>query len=80
MIDKKEFMRNLIEVFETDEQSLTENMGFRDHDNWDSLTGMATKVMIFDIYNADLKVKIFESLVTVNDIYDFVNKNAKLNE
>ena len=73
-------MQNLFEVFETDEQSLIESMGFRDHDHWDSLTGMATKVMIKDIYNADLKVEIFETLTTVNDIYDFVNKNSKLND
>lgn len=77
MIDKKEFMQNLIEVFETDEQSLIENMGFRDHDNWDSLTGMATKIMIGQTYNVDLKVEIFEKLLTVNEIYDFVNNNSK---
>ena len=77
MIDKKEFISDLIEVFETDNTHLNEEMCFRDHDNWDSLTGMATKVMINQMYNVDLKVEIFEKLVSVNDIYEFVNNNSK---
>jgi len=81
MIDENVFIERLAEVlFETNEITLTKGTYFRQHDDWDSLTGMAVQVMIKSNYNVELPVDVFESLNTVGDIYNFVINNASNNE
>ena len=81
MINKNEFLKRLGEVFfEFDELSFDGLSEFREHDEWDSLAGIAVQVMVLDKYGADLTVAIFESLNTFGDIYDFVKENHVKNE
>ena len=76
MENRESFIENLKEIlFEEEQLDVELESKFRDFDEWDSLIGMAIQVMIKDKYNADLKTEIFESLETVGDIFEFVNKN-----
>lgn len=67
---------DIFEQFAEPTLVLDTKVPFRTVGSWDSLTGMAIIVMIEDKYGVKISDSEFRSLITVQDIIDFVQKNS----
>jgi acyl carrier protein len=52
------------------------NVKFRELSSWDSLSAMAIIIMIEDDYNVKITNDIFKTLITIDDIYNYILKNC----
>lgn len=51
---------------------------FRELPSWDSLTAMCVQTMILDDYEVKLSDQELRSMVTVQDMFDFIQHNKKI--
>jgi len=63
------------QLLDEDSSGLKPDTVFRDLDDWDSLTAMAVITMIQDEYNVKIDASDFKKLVTIEDLYQYIEKN-----
>ena len=67
------FIELISEVFEMDPEQIRMDMDFREEvEDFNSLMGYSTIVMIEDEYEKEIDVDTFLSCKTVGDLYDLV--------
>lgn len=73
-----EKFKNMIkEAFELDQSfEIGSNDQFRDYDNWDSLTKLSLIASIDESYNMVIEEIDFKDLITINDLYIFLNNKS----
>lgn len=74
-MDQQEFLANFAEQFEdTDASEIKLNTIFHDLDEWSSLTGMCILAMVKTAYNKSITGTELKDCITVEDVYNLVNK------
>jgi acyl carrier protein len=71
----EEFINNLAELLERNIQSVNPDDRFREYEEWDSLALLGLGAMIDENYSIVIPRKEFEQIVTVKEIYDFIQNN-----
>ena len=72
----KEFIENFAGQFdETAPEMIEENTRFRDLEEWSSLTGLATLIMVDKAYGVKLTLDEFKKVETVRALFDMVQAN-----
>ena len=69
-----EFINYLAELLERDVQAVNPDDRFREYEEWDSLALLGLGAMIDENYSIVIPRKEFEQLVTVKEIYEFIQK------
>ena len=72
---KEEILEKLAEILEEDSISLTQEL--ESFDEWDSLTTLSLIAMADSDYNISLTIQIVEQFVTVEDVLEYIIKNAQ---
>ena len=74
-MDKQKLINNFTEMLEESPSTpMTENTIIRDLDEWDSMTALSLMAMIDEEYGLDLNPKQLESIITINDLFSFLDK------
>lgn len=72
-------MEKFIEIFadalEIEASKLEAKHKFRDYEEWDSLAVLSVIAMIKQYYGIIIPRKDFDTLVTVEDLYNFVSRH-----
>lgn len=77
MINKTDFLKNFAGQFEqTTYTDLSFDQCIRELEEWSSLIGLGVLAMIRDCYNVTLYIKELETVNTIEDLYQTVNKKA----
>ena len=73
-----EKFKNMIkEAFELDQSfEIGLNDEFRHYENWDSLTKLSLIASIDESYNIVIEEIDFKDLITINDLYIFLNNKS----
>ena len=75
-MDKKIFLANFAEQFEmSDPSKMKLSTSFRELDEWSSLVHLSLIMMLDQIYSASIDEDDFDKLVTVEDVFNYINKN-----
>ncbi len=77
-MDEKIFIKNFTEqLLDYEGSMLTMSSDFRSLEDWDSLTGSAVQVMIYDTYNSAIPDSDFKNAKTIEDLYNLTLKNRE---
>jgi acyl carrier protein len=68
------FIENFKEALEIEDYEVNPEDKFRDYEEWDSLAVLALLAMINEEYNLIIPRKEFEKLITIKDIFNYLNK------
>jgi acyl carrier protein len=71
----EKFIESFEEVLEVDKGTVKETDVFREYDEWDSITLLSLMAMLEDDYGITIPRKEFEEINTVQELFDYVNKN-----
>ena len=75
-MDKNEFLANFVEQFEmSDPSKMILSTAFRELDEWSSLVHLSLIMMLDQKYGASIDEDDFDKLVTVEDVFNFINNN-----
>jgi acyl carrier protein len=77
MFETIEFLRQMEEVLEMDENTLIMDTILDESTGWDSLSMLAFIAMIDDSYETTLEVEDLKSCETVGDLANLVEENVK---
>lgn len=79
MINRSVFLKNIAAQFEyTTLNELSYSKSFEEIDEWSSLVGLGILAMIRDEYNVRLYVKDLDSVKTIEDLFQLVNKKSEI--
>jgi acyl carrier protein len=68
------FLEMITDVFEIEDKTLNMEDTFRDYDEWDSLARLSLIAEIDDVYNTVIKEEDFKNLITLQDLFNEVQK------
>ncbi len=68
------FLDQLTELLERETPVKTEDI-FRDYHNWDSLAYLSVISFVDEEYEIVIPREIFKNLITVKDIWDYIQNN-----
>jgi acyl carrier protein len=68
------FLEMITDVFEIEDKTLNMEDTFRDYDEWDSLARLSLIAEIDDVYNTVIKEEVFKNLITLQDLFNEVQK------
>ena len=71
---KDEVIEFLVDVFERDFETMNPEDCFKDYDEWDSLVALSLVASMEDSFGVSLNGEQLESLNTIQDIINFINK------
>lgn len=71
----EKFIEILAEALEMEASELEANNKFRDYKEWDSLAVLSVIAMIKQNYGMTIPRKDFDTLLTVEDLYNYVSRN-----
>lgn len=75
MINRTAFLKSIVEQFDyTTLNDLSYSKSFDEIEEWSSLVGLGVLAMIRDEYNVRLNVKDLDSVKTIEDLFQMVNK------
>lgn len=74
-MDIEKFIESLEEILEVDCGTVKLVDVFREYDQWDSITLLSLMATLEDDYGVTIPRKEFEELNTVQELFDYVNKN-----
>ena len=79
MINRSVFLKNIAAQFEyITLNDLSYSKSFEEIDEWSSLVGLGILAMIRDEYNVRLYVKDLDSVKTIEDLFQLVNKKSEI--
>ena len=74
-MEKSDFLVNFAEQFEmSDPSKMTFSTPFKELEEWSSLVHLSLIMMLDETYGASIDEDDFDKLVTVEDVYNFINK------
>lgn len=74
-MEKKEFLADFAEQFEmSDPSKMTFSTPFKELEEWSSLVHLSLIMMLDQNYGVSIDEDDFDKLVTVEDVYNFINK------
>ena len=68
----EKFIEDLKDILEIEDRDINPTDKFRDYEEWDSLSVLAVLAMINDEYDITIPRKEFDTIVTVNDLYNLI--------
>ena len=71
-MNKEKFIEILQEILEKEENTVRMEDPFRQYEEWDSLAVLAIVAIIDEHYNITIPRTEFEILITVNDLFNYV--------
>jgi len=71
-MNKEKFIEILQEILEKEENTVRMEDPFRQYEEWDSLAVLAIVAIIDEHYNITIPRTEFEKLITVNDLFNYV--------
>lgn len=71
----EEFIKFLSEILNVDASVLTKNTKYQGIPEWDSLMQIRIVAEIEEKYNVDIPIDSIDSLLSINDFYEFINKD-----
>jgi acyl carrier protein len=74
----KNFIYKIEEVLEVNLGSIKECDQFRELEEWDSLSSLALSAMIDEEYDLIIPRTEFDKLITVGDIFNYVQSNKEV--
>jgi acyl carrier protein len=74
---KQRFLSAFKEAMDMSDENIDFGDNFRDFKNWSSLTELSVLAMMDSEFGVDLEMKDFNLLITVDDIYKYVDTHAK---
>jgi acyl carrier protein len=69
------FIKKLEEVFEMQTGTINSQDIFREYKEWDSMALLSLMAMLEDEYNITIPREDFQKISTIEDIFNFLNKN-----
>lgn len=69
---ENQFLAQIKEVLEIEDREILLTDIFRDYDEWDSLALLSLIAMLDDEYGVAIELKVFEKLITLEDLYQEV--------
>jgi len=75
-MNKENFIELFEELLEKDENTIKTDDKFRDYLEWDSLAVLSAGAMINEEYDIVIPRKEFDKLITVGELYDYINKKV----
>lgn len=69
------FIDILADALEMDSTDIKANDKFREYEEWDSLAVLSVIAMIKQNYGITIPRKEFDSLLTVEDLYNYISAN-----
>ena len=76
-MNKENFIELFEELLEKDENTIKMGDKFRNYVEWDSLAFLSAGAMINEEYDVVIPRKEFDKLITVGELYDYINKKFK---
>lgn len=74
-MEKKKFLADFAEQFEmSDPSKMTFSTPFKELEEWSSLVHLSLIMMLDQNYGVSIDEDDFDKLVTVEDVYNFINK------
>lgn len=70
-----EFVEKFAEALEKEVPEIDSNDKFREYEEWDSLAVLSVIAMIKQNYGITIPRKEFDSLLTVEDLYNYISAN-----
>lgn len=70
-----EFVEKFAEALEKEVPEIDGNDKFREYEEWDSLAVLSVIAMIKQNYGITIPRKEFDSLLTVDDLYNYISAN-----
>lgn len=74
---KNKFLEQIKEAIEIEDREILMSDTFRDYDEWDSLCRLSLIAMLDDDYNVNIEEEIFKNLLTIEDLWNEVQKRVK---
>lgn len=74
---ENKFKSVLIEALEIEGQDILMSDSFRDYPEWSSLAQLSLIAMLDDEFGVVIEDKVFQSLKTVEELYEEVRKRAE---
>jgi acyl carrier protein len=71
------FLEMISNVLEIEDKALAMSDVFRDYDEWDSLARLSLIAEIDDVYNIVIEDEVFKTLITLDDLYNEINKRVQ---
>ena len=71
----EKFIEFLSEILNVDASILTKNTKYQSIPEWDSLMQIRIVAEIEERYNVDIPIDMIDSLLSINDFYEFINKD-----
>jgi len=68
------FIKKLEEVFEMQSGTINSHDIFREYKEWDSMALLSLMAMLDDEYNKTIPREDFQKILTIEEIYNFINK------
>lgn len=72
------FLEMISDVLEIEDRTIEMTDAFRDYDEWDSLARLSLIAEIDDVYNIVIEDEVFKNLVTLDDLYNEINKRTQV--
>lgn len=72
-----EFIALLSEAMEKEASEIQASNKFRYYEEWDSLVVLSVIAMIKQNYGITIPRKEFDTLITVEDLHNYINKHSK---
>jgi acyl carrier protein len=69
------FIKKLEEVFEMQTGTINSQDIFREYKEWDSMALLSLMAMLEDEYNITIPREDFQKISTIEDLFNFLNKN-----
>lgn len=70
-----EFILKLEDLFELSKDTIKPEDRFREYEVWDSLALLSLMAMLEDEYNITIPRDDFQKIDTIQELYNYVNKN-----
>ncbi len=77
MISQESFLATFIDQLDCNSQNIDFATRFDEIDDWNSLTGLAVIAAIRDVYGVRLTLKDIESINSIEELYNFVDKKVE---
>jgi acyl carrier protein len=71
------FLEMISNVLEIEDKALAMSDVFREYDEWDSLARLSLIAEIDDVYNIVIEDEVFKTLITLDDLYNEINKRVQ---
>jgi acyl carrier protein len=74
---EEKFLNAFKEAMEIEDKEVKLGDKFRDYEGWSSLKELSVLAMMDSDFGINLEMKDFNKLITVGDLYNYLNSNSK---